>query len=116
MPLDSFRKPDLVVATEVAVAAINKLKEKHGELILHQSGGCCEGSTPMCFLSNEFYVDNTDILLGEIGGCKFYMNKEQYAYWRHTLLVIDVEEGYGGSFSLETQHGLRFITKSLLLN
>ena len=116
MPLDSFSKPDLVVATEVAEAAIYKLKEKHGELIFHQSGGCCEGSTPMCFLSNEFYVDKTDILLGEIGGCKFYMNKEQYAYWRHTQLVIDVEEGYGGSFSLETQHGLRFITKSLLLN
>ena len=118
MPLDSSRPTDQnrVSATEKTVALIQKLKQEHGPLIFHQSGGCCDGSAPMCFAKDEFYLDDSDVLLGEIAGCPFYMNQDQYEYWKHTHLTIDVVKGRGASFSLEIPLGVRFITKSRLLN
>ncbi|MFM1654855.1 DUF779 domain-containing protein [Brevibacillus sp. B_LB10_24] len=101
-----------VLATEAALQLIERLKEKHGPLMFHQSGGCCDGSSPMCFPLGEFMVGDSDVCLGEIGGCPFYMSRAQYEYWKHTQLVIDVVEGRGGMFSLEGPEGLRFLTRS----
>jgi uncharacterized protein (DUF779 family) len=101
-----------VLASPAALALIERLKGKYGPLMFHQSGGCCDGSSPMCFPLGEFLVGESDICLGEIGGCPFYMSKAQYEYWKHTQLVIDVVEGRGGMFSLEGPEGLRFLTRS----
>lgn len=105
-----------ITATEEAVALIEKLRSKHGELMFHQSGGCCDGSAPMCFEAGELYINDTDILLGNIAGnIPFYMSKDQYEYWKHTHLTLDVTKGRGASFSLEIPLGVRFIIKSRLL-
>jgi uncharacterized protein (DUF779 family) len=101
-----------VVATDAALSLINKLKSIHGPLMFHQSGGCCDGSAPMCYPLGEFKVGTQDVHLGDIGGCPFYMSKAQYMYWRHTQLIIDVVPGRGSGFSLESPAGLRFITRS----
>ena len=104
-----------VTATEAALKLINHLKTKHGELMFHQSGGCCDGSSPMCFPDGELIIGDGDVLLGEIGGCPFYIAAQQYKYWQHTQLIIDVASGPGGSdFSLEGPDGERFITRSRL--
>lgn len=101
-----------VIATEAALSLIEKLKAQHGELLFHQSGGCCDGSSPMCYPRNEFLIAEVDVLLGEIGDCPFYMSKAQYEYWKHTKLIIDVVPGRGGMFSLEGPEGVRFLTRS----
>ncbi|MFC4320534.1 DUF779 domain-containing protein [Litchfieldia salsa] len=101
-----------VVATETALQFIEKLKEKHGQLMFHQSGGCCDGSSPMCYHKGELILGDTDLLLGEIGGCPFYISKDQYSYWKHTQLIIDVVNGRGGMFSIEGPEGKRFLTRS----
>ncbi|MEG4815028.1 DUF779 domain-containing protein [Microcoleus sp. K5-D4] len=104
-----------VTATESALKLINYLKTQHGELMFHQSGGCCDGSSPMCFPNGELIIGDGDVLLGEIGGCPFYIAAQQYKYWQHTQLIIDVASGPGGSdFSLEGPDGERFITRSRL--
>jgi uncharacterized protein (DUF779 family) len=103
-----------VIATEPALQLIEKLKAKHGPLMFHQSGGCCDGSSPMCYPENEFKVGGSDVLLGEIGGVLFYMSASQFEYWKHTQLIIDVVPGRGGMFSLEGPEGLRFLTRSRL--
>lgn len=103
-----------VSATPAALALIDQLKEKHGALLFHQSGGCCDGSAPMCFPANEFIVGDIDVKLGEISGVPFYMSQSQFAYWEHTHLVIDAVAGTGGMFSLERPTGLRFLTRSRL--
>ncbi|MEG4069813.1 DUF779 domain-containing protein [Microcoleus sp. Pol11C2] len=104
-----------VTATESALKLINYLKTQHGELMFYQSGGCCDGSSPMCFPDGELIIGDGDILLGEIGGCPFYIAAQQYKYWQHTQLIIDVAAGPGGSdFSLEGPDGERFITRSRL--
>ncbi len=103
-----------VTATEAALALIEKLRSKHGALMFHQSGGCCDGSAPMCYPDGEFMVGDSDKLLGEIGGCSFYIGAEQYNYWRHMQLIIDVVPGRGGMFSLEGPEGVRFLTRSRL--
>ena len=105
-----------VLATDAALALIAKLKAKHGPLMFHQSGGCCDGSSPMCFPDGELLVGDSDVLLGEIGGCPFYMSAAQYDYWKHTQLIIDVVPGRGGMFSLEGPEGLRFLTRSRLFS
>ncbi len=105
-----------VVATEAALMLIEKLKAEHGPLMFHQSGGCCDGSSPMCYPRGEFRVGSQDVLLGEIGGCPFYISKSQYEYWRHTQLIIDVVPGRGGMFSLEGPEGVRFHTRSRLFS
>lgn len=101
-----------VLATDAALALIETLKLKHGPLMFHQSGGCCDGSAPMCYALGEFLVGDADIKLGVIGACPFYMSKAQFEYWRHTQLIIDVVPGRGGMFSLEGPEGLRFLTRS----
>ncbi len=101
-----------VVATPAALALIETLKAKHGELMFHQSGGCCDGSAPMCYPRGEFLVGDSDVKLGEIGGAPFYIGKAQFEYWRHTQLIIDVVPGRGGMFSLDGAEGQRFLTRS----
>lgn len=101
--------------TENAKKVVRQLKEKHGELIFHQSGGCCDGSAPMIFEKDDMYLDESDIFLGEVEGVPFYMNQDQFEYWKHTHLTIDTTEGRGASFSLEIPLGLRFIIHSRIL-
>ena len=103
-----------VLATDAALDLIAKLKAKHGPLMFHQSGGCCDGSSPMCYPDGDLLVGDSDVQLGEIGGCRFYMSAPQYEYWKHTELTIDVVPGRGGMFSLEGPEGVRFLTRSRL--
>jgi uncharacterized protein (DUF779 family) len=103
-----------VTATPSAVALIERLRCKHGAVLFHQSGGCCDGSSPMCYPQNDFMVGDRDVLLGEIGGAPFYISAPQFEYWKHTQLIIDVVEGRGGMFSLENGEGVRFLTRSRL--
>ncbi|EXJ15937.1 DUF779 domain-containing protein [Imhoffiella purpurea] len=103
-----------VVATEAALELIERLREMHGELMFHQSGGCCDGSAPMCWPAGEFRTGASDVKLGEIGNCPFWMSESQFEYWQHTQLVIDVVPGRGGMFSLEGPEGVRFLTRSRL--
>ena len=108
---------DRLAVTPAALDLIARLREEHGELMFHQSGGCCDGSAPMCFPAGDLMVDDdNDVLLGEVAGCPFYMSTFQYQYWRHTHLTLDVTEGRGSSFSLEIPLGLRFIIRSRLLD
>jgi len=101
-----------VKITPEATAVIEQLCSKNGELMFHQSGGCCDGSSPMCYPKGEFIVGSSDVWLGEVAGCDFYMAKDQFEFWQHTELTIDVVEGRGASFSLEIPLGVRFVTKS----
>jgi len=101
--------------TDTAAKIVRLLKNKHGALIFHQSGGCCDGSAPMIFEKDEMYLDESDILLGTIEGVNFYMNQDQFEYWKHTYLTIDVTEGRTSGFSLESPLGLRFLIHSRLL-
>ncbi|SFD99298.1 hypothetical protein SAMN05216378_1903 [Paenibacillus catalpae] len=101
-----------VLATNSALELIGKLRAKHGDVMFHQSGGCCDGSSPMCFPLGEFLIGDQDVRLGEIGGAPFYMSRAQYEYWKNTQLIIDVVPGRGGMFSLEGPEGLRFLTRS----
>lgn len=103
-----------VSATPQAVALIERLRAQHGPLMFHQSGGCCDGSAPMCFAQGEFMLGDYDVLLGEIAGTPFYMSRSQFEYWEHTHLIIDAVPGNGGMFSLERPTGLRFLTRSRL--
>ena len=103
-----------VVATPAALELIQLLKTRHGELMFHQSGGCCDGSSPMCYPRGEFLIGGQDVLLGDIGGCPFYIGAAQFEYWQHTQLIIDVVPGRGGMFSLEGPEGKRFLTRSRL--
>jgi uncharacterized protein (DUF779 family) len=103
-----------VTVSNEATAVILQLKEKFGELMFHQSGGCCDGSQPMCFEKGDFILGNSDICLGEIEGCEFWMNKDQFEYWKYTQLHIHITKGRGSSFSLEIPMGLRFLTQSKL--
>ena len=101
-----------VVATDAALALIARLRTQHGDLMFHQSGGCCDGSAPMCYPLGEFIVGDRDVLLGSIGGAPFYISESQYEYWCHTQLIIDVVPGRGGMFSLEGPTGQRFLVRS----
>ena len=108
--------PLLVMATLSALQLIDKLRARHGALMFHQSGGCCDGSSPMCFPEGEFLVGDNDVQLGEIGGASFYISRPQFEYWKHTQLIIDVVEGRGGMFSLENGEGVRFLVRSRLFS
>jgi hypothetical protein len=103
-----------VLITEEAKAVVDTLRLQHASLMFHQSGGCCDGSSPMCYEEGELMLDSSDVLLGEVYGCKFYMSKDQYQYWKHTQLSLDVVKGRGSSFSLEIPLGLRFMIRSRL--
>lgn len=103
-----------VVGTDAALQMIEELRDKHGPLMFFQSGGCCDGSTPMCFPAGEFDLSDSDVYLGNLAGAPFYMGLEQFAYWEHTQLIIDVVAGNGGMFSLDNGTGRRFLTRSRL--
>lgn len=101
-----------VTATPAALALIEVLRREHGPVLFHQSGGCCDGSSPMCYPLAGFRGSESDVRLGEIGGAPFYMSPAQFEYWKHTQLIIDVVLGNGGMFSLENGRGVRFLTRS----
>jgi uncharacterized protein (DUF779 family) len=101
-----------VLLTGKSAELIARLKAQHGPLMFHQSGGCCDGSTPMCFSAGEFRVGAQDVLMGEIAGCEFYIGAAQFEYWQHTQLIIDVVPGRGAGFTLEAPEGVRFLTRS----
>lgn len=101
-----------VSATPATIALIEKLVGIHGPLLFHQSGGCCDGSAPMCYPRAEFKVGAQDVFMGEIGGQPFYMGRQQFEYWQHTHLMIDVVPGRGSGFSVEAPEGVRFLTRS----
>ena len=107
--------PDRVVFTPAAVALVRSLKPAHGPLIFHLSGGCCEGSAPMCLRRSDFRPGPQDVLLGEVEGCPFYVGAAQYDYWAPYQVVVDVTDGGGDSFSIEAADGVRFIALSQLL-
>jgi uncharacterized protein len=101
-----------VTATPETLALIEKLGAIHGPLLFHQSGGCCDGSAPMCYPRSEFKVGAQDVFMGEIGDQPFYMGRSQFEYWQHTQLIIDVVPGRGSGFSVEAPEGVRFLTRS----
>lgn len=100
--------------TPQATALITELKERYGELMFHQSGGCCDGSQPMCFEKGDFKLGYSDVCLGVIEDCEFWMSKDQFEYWKHTHLTLNAIDGRGASFSLEIPLGKRFMIESRL--
>lgn len=98
--------------SESAEDMIRLLQSKYGKIIFHQSGGCCDGSAPMCFQEGELLIDNNDILWGHVLDCPFYISKFQHDLWKHTEITLDIVKGRGSSFSLEIPYGVRFVTKS----
>jgi uncharacterized protein (DUF779 family) len=101
-----------VLITEAAAQVLATLCKEHGDLMFHQSGGCCDGSSPMCYPEREFRVGDQDVYLGGIEGCPFYIGIAQFQHWKHTQLIIDVVPGRGSGFSLEAPLGVRFLTRS----
>ena len=101
-----------VSVTDKATKVIDQLRAKHGELIFHQSGGCCDGSAPMCFEKGDFLLGSRDLRLGEIHGCNFYMAADQFEYMKNMHIQVDVSAGRGSSFSLEIPLGVRFMAIS----
>ena len=108
-PLDQVPQ---VGCTQAALDLIAKLTAKYGPVMFHQSGGCCDGSSPMCYPRGDFIVGDYDKKLGEIGGQPFYISGPQFEYWKHTQLILDVVPGRGGMFSLEGSEGVRFLIRS----
>jgi uncharacterized protein (DUF779 family) len=103
-----------VDTTDEALELIDRLVEVHGPVLFHQSGGCCDGSSPMCFPLGEFKIGGSDVHLGDIGAVPFYMGAAQFEYWQHTHLTVDVVPGRGSGFSLEAPEGVRFLIRSRL--
>jgi len=103
-----------VEITPEAQKLVEKLRAKYGPLLFHQSGGCCDGSAPMCYPEGDFRVGPQDVFMGRIADCDFYIGAAQFEYWKHTQLIIDVVPGRGAGFSLEAPEGLRFLTRSRL--
>ncbi|WOH17711.1 DUF779 domain-containing protein [Paenarthrobacter sp. GOM3] len=121
LPGENFSR---VALTAASVELLRKLWEQHGPLMFHQSGGCCDGSAPMCYPAGEFLTGDSDVLLGrfDIGSdgqaqpLEFWMSKEQFAYWSHTHLTVDVVPGRGSGFSVESPEGKRFLIRSTLMD
>jgi uncharacterized protein len=101
-----------VTATPAALDLISTLQSEYGPVLFHQSGGCCDGSSPMCYPVSDFMIGDSDVQLGEIGDAAFYMSRSQFDYWKHTQIIIDLVPGKGGMFSLENGRGVRFLTRS----
>ncbi|MFK0039271.1 DUF779 domain-containing protein [Paenarthrobacter sp. NPDC090517] len=121
LPGEDFSR---VALTAVSVELLRKLWDQHGPLMFHQSGGCCDGSAPMCYPAGEFLTGDSDVLLGRFdigsGGepqpLEFWMSKEQFNYWSHTHLTVDVVPGRGSGFSVESPEGKRFLIRSTLMD
>jgi uncharacterized protein len=107
-----IKTPEQVIATPKAAALMQRLSAQHGPLMFHQSGGCCDGSSPMCYPQGEFMVGDSDIQIGTLNDAPFYMSRSQFEYWKHTQIVLDVVPGMGGMFSLENGEGVRFLIRS----
>ena len=105
-----------ITATPAALELILQLQQEHGEMMFHQSGGCCDNSAANCYLPQDLTIGPYDVLLGSVGGVPFYIGKLQYAYWKHTQLILDVIDGHGGTFSLEGATGKAFHTRSRLFS
>lgn len=101
-----------VIATKEAIRLIELLQRKHGPLMFHQSGGCCDGSASMCYPRGEFLIGDNDVLLGFVAGQPFYISRGQFEYWKHTQLILNVVPGHGGMFSVEGPEGVRFLIQS----
>lgn len=101
-----------VTATPAALGLLAEIIADHGPVMFHQSGGCCDGSSPMCYAQGEFLLGDLDVQLGQIGGMPFYISGSQFELWKHTDLIIDVVKGRGGMFSLDNGRELRFLTRS----
>jgi uncharacterized protein (DUF779 family) len=119
-----MRTPSRVAVTPQAADLLRRLRAEHGPLMFHQSGGCCDGSSPMCYPLGEFATGPSDVLLGSLdvdgaaeieGAVPVWMSAAQFEYWSHTHLTIDVVPGRGGGFSLEAPLGVRFIIRSRML-
>ncbi len=121
LPGEDFSR---VALTAASIELLKKLWEHHGPLMFHQSGGCCDGSSPMCYPAGEFITGDSDVLLGlfDIGGTgrpqplEFWMSREQFNYWSHTHLTVDVVAGRGSGFSVESPEGKRFLIRSTLMD
>ncbi|MBD8058076.1 DUF779 domain-containing protein [Cellulomonas sp. JH27-2] len=112
--------PERVAVTDAAAQMLRSLRDQHGELMIHQSGGCCDGSSPMCYPAGDFLTGDVDEHLGDLDlgdgvVVPVWMTKAQYEYWKHTHLTIDVVPGRGAGFSLEAPEGVRFLIRSRLL-
>jgi uncharacterized protein (DUF779 family) len=105
-----------VLATDAALAFIREIQQDHAHILFHQSGGCCDGSSPMCYPADEYIVGDNDVKLGEIGGVPVYISASQFEVWKHTQLIIDVVPGRGGMFSLDNGRERRFLTRSKLFS
>lgn len=105
-----------VTITPKAVALLETLKLTYGPLMFHQSGGCCDGSSPMCYPRGDFKVGQVDVYLGSVGDTPFYISASQYAYWKHTHLTVDVVKGRGSGFSVEAPEGVRFLIRSRIFS
>jgi uncharacterized protein len=110
--METTQTPEQVVATPKAAALMQRLSAKHGPLMFHQSGGCCDGSSPMCYPQGEFLVGDSDVLIGTLHDAPFYISRGQFEYWKHTQIVLDVVPGMGGMFSLENGEGVRFLIRA----
>lgn len=110
--VDHRTSKDKVSATPAALKLLGEIIAEHGPVLFHQSGGCCDGSSPMCYPINEFIVGDNDVLLGFIGGASVYISASQYDVWKHTDLIIDAVPGRGGMFSLDNGREVRFLTRS----
>ena len=106
--------PLRVIATNPALDLLAQIVKEHGPVLFHQSGGCCDGSSPMCYPQDDYIVGDNDVRLGTIGDAPFYISESQFAYWKHTQLIIDVVPGRGGMFSLDNGRDVRFLTRSRL--
>ena len=103
-----------VIATDAALAFIREIQQDYPDILFHQSGGCCDGSSPMCYPADDYIVGDNDVKLGEVGGVPVYISASQYAVWKHTQLILDVVPGRGGMFSLDNGRERRFLARSRL--
>lgn len=101
-----------VLATDAAVAFLREIRQDHPNVLFHQSGGCCDGSSPMLYPANEYMVGDGDVKLGEVDGVPVYISRSQFEAWKHTQLILDVVSGRGGMFSLDNGRERRFLTRS----
>lgn len=106
------RQPARVTATDAARRLIAEIRQDYPEILFHQSGGCCDGSSPMCYPADDFKVGERDVKLGEIDGVPVYISGSQFEAWKHTQLILDVVPGRGGMFSLDNGREQRFLTRS----
>lgn len=104
--------PLRVTATPAALELIDELRAEHGPVMFHQSGGCCDGSSPMCYPIGDFLTGDSDVHLGQVGGADFWISRPQFEVWKHTHLILDVVRGRGGMFSLENGRDKRFLIRS----